>query len=133
MIQAGPQPLVQQVAPEKEAKQAAEVREPASPRITKLMALAIRLEGLLAEGVAKDYADLARLGGVSRSRITQILNLCNLAPVLQQRLLQLPAERGDHRGLTENALRQIGGILHWPEQISRFEELLARVAATSET
>ncbi len=50
------------------------------PRITKLMALAIRLEGLMQEGVAKDYADLARLGGVSRSRITQILNLRNLAP-----------------------------------------------------
>ncbi len=48
------------------------------PRISKLMALAIKFDGLLREGVVRDYADLARLGGVSRARITQIMNLLNL-------------------------------------------------------
>jgi predicted flap endonuclease-1-like 5' DNA nuclease len=32
-------------------------------------------EGLLQEGTVRDYADLARLGGVSRARITQIMSL----------------------------------------------------------
>ena len=37
------------------------------PRVAGLRALAIRFEGLLREGTIRDYADLARLGGVSRS------------------------------------------------------------------
>ena len=45
------------------------------PRITRLLALAGRFEGLLQEGTVRDYADLARLGGVSRARITQIMSL----------------------------------------------------------
>jgi hypothetical protein len=37
------------------------------PRITRLLALAVRFEGLLREGTVRDYAELARLGGVSRA------------------------------------------------------------------
>src|SRR5262249_54426918 len=43
------------------------------PRVARLMALAIRLEGLLRKGAIKDQADLASLGQVSRARISQIL------------------------------------------------------------
>ncbi len=57
------------------------------PRVTKLMALAIKFEELLKDGTVKDYADLARLGGVSRARITQIMNLRLLAPDIQEKLL----------------------------------------------
>ena len=53
------------------------------PRISRLMALAVRLEGLVRAGRVKDYAELARLGGVSRARVTQVLNLRNLAPSIQ--------------------------------------------------
>jgi hypothetical protein len=51
------------------------------------MALAIKFEELLADGTVKDYADLARLGGVSRARITHIMNLGLLAPDIQDKLL----------------------------------------------
>jgi hypothetical protein len=95
------------------------------PRITKLMALAVRLEGLLEGGVAKGYADLGRLGGISRSRMTQILNLRNLAPALQEHLLKLQGENGEIHRMTEKAVRQISGIMDWREQIMRFNELLA--------
>jgi len=123
MIHAGRRPLVQQAAPENVERSAVTAMAGGLPRITKLMALAIRLEGLMQEGVAKDYADLARLGGVSRSRITQILNLRNLAPAIQERLLQL-AENGNAHGLTEGALRQLSGLVDWREQTARFEQLL---------
>ena len=46
------------------------------PRITRLMALAIRCERLIREGEITDYAELARLGHVTRARVTQIMNLC---------------------------------------------------------
>jgi hypothetical protein len=41
------------------------------------------------------------------SRITQILNLRNLAPVLQERILELAAHAGEEQKLTERALRQL--------------------------
>jgi predicted XRE-type DNA-binding protein len=44
------------------------------------MALAIRLEHLLASGQVTDQAEIARAAGITRARITQILNLTNLAP-----------------------------------------------------
>ena len=50
------------------------------PRVARLLALALRCEQLLAAGVIADYAALARLGHVSRARVTQIMNLLLLAP-----------------------------------------------------
>jgi hypothetical protein len=44
------------------------------------MALAIRFEGLLREETIQDYAELARLGRVTRARMTQIMKLLDLAP-----------------------------------------------------
>ena len=60
------------------------------PRISRLMALAIRFDRLIKEGEITDQADLARLGNVSRARVTQIMNLLQLAPEIQEALLFLP-------------------------------------------
>ena len=60
------------------------------PRITRLLALAVRFEGLLQDGTVRDYAELAHLGGVSRARITQIMSLPDLAPVIKERILAPP-------------------------------------------
>ncbi len=51
------------------------------------MALAIHFGRLIRDGVVRNYAELARLGGVSRARITQIINLLNLPPAEQEQLL----------------------------------------------
>ena len=53
------------------------------PRIARLMALAIRFEGLVREERLRDYAELARLGSVTRGRMTQIMQLLHLAPDIQ--------------------------------------------------
>lgn len=60
------------------------------PRLARLMALAIHFEGLLERGEVNDMADIARLGHVTRARVTQIMNLRFLAPEIQQALLDLP-------------------------------------------
>ncbi len=57
------------------------------PRISRYMALAIHFEDLIKQGVVTDYADLARLGHVTRARVTQIMNLRLLAPEIQEDLL----------------------------------------------
>jgi hypothetical protein len=59
------------------------------------MALAIRFDGLVRRGEVADQAELARLGHVTRARVTQIMNLLGLAPDIQEELLFLPpVERG---------------------------------------
>src|SRR5262249_57194878 len=60
------------------------------PRVARLLALAHRLEGLLRAGVARDYAELGRLGRVTRARVSQIMSLLYLAPDIQEAILFLP-------------------------------------------
>src|ERR1019366_7369334 len=67
----------------------AEVAWPVIPRIARLMALAIRFEGMLQEETIQDYAQLARLGRVTRARMTQIMKLLDLAPDIQEQILFL--------------------------------------------
>jgi Resolvase, N terminal domain len=65
------------------------------PRVSRLLALALRLDRLVRAGEIADYATLARLGYVSRARVSQILQLLLLAPDIQETLLLLPCtERG---------------------------------------
>ena len=53
---------------------------PRIPRVTRLMAVAIKFQDMVDRGEVRDYADLARLGYVTRARLTQIMNLLLLAP-----------------------------------------------------
>jgi hypothetical protein len=59
------------------------------PRLARLMALAIRFDGLLQTSQVRDQAELARLGRVTRARVSQILSLIHLAPDIQEELLFL--------------------------------------------
>ncbi|MBD3334312.1 MAG: hypothetical protein GF355_02250 [Candidatus Eisenbacteria bacterium] len=87
------------------------------PRISRLMALAIHFEELIHRGVVKDHADLARLGGVSRARISQVMDLLNLVPSIQESLLFLKRSPEDNDPVTERALRRILVAPHWTKQI----------------
>ena len=87
------------------------------PGIARLMALAIRLEGLLRDKTIRDYAELSRLGGVSRARITQIMKLRLLAPDIQEQILFL----SDARGVTERNLRPLLRGIDWKEQRRMFQ------------
>src|SRR6516164_9540779 len=63
------------------------------PRIARLMALALRFEDLVRTGKIHSYAELARLGHVTRARMTQIMNLRLLAADIQEEILFLPTAR----------------------------------------
>ena len=80
------------------------------------MALAIRFEGLIRDGVVADYAELAHLGHVTRARMSQIMNLLSLAPDIQEAILFLePVERGEDP-ITERDLPLIVAIADWNKQ-----------------
>jgi hypothetical protein len=70
----------------------------------------------MCEGVAGSYTDLARLGHISRPRMSQIMGLTELAPAIQEELLFLPRiVRGRDR-IHENELRRIAKVVDWDEQ-----------------
>jgi hypothetical protein len=82
------------------------------------MALAIKFQEMIDRGEVRDYADLARLGFVTRARITQIMNLTLLAPVIQEALL-MPRELGRHV-MSEHHVRRTVGLIDWREQTAAF-------------
>ena len=100
----------------------AEAAGPAIPRIARLMALAIRFEGMLRDETIQDYAELGRLGQVTRARITQIMKLRHLAPDIQEQILFLPPLKG----LNERNLRPIVSRIDWSEQRRMFQKVCAQ-------
>ncbi len=50
------------------------------PRVARTLALAHRIDGMIRAGELRDLADAARAIGVTRSRVTQIMNLLLLVP-----------------------------------------------------
>jgi hypothetical protein len=112
-------------APRQRVPQASNAPESSGriPRVARLMALAHRFDGLIREGVVAGQADLARLGRVSRPRITQIMNLLFLAPDVQEKLLFLPViERGRDR-LKLFDLLPIAGEWNWDKQRKLWQKL----------
>ena len=85
-------------------------------RVAKLLALAIRFEKLVKRGDIQDYADLARLGYVTRARITQIMNLLNLAPDIQEDILFLPNTMKGRDPILEKDMRPVAAVPHWSRQ-----------------
>jgi hypothetical protein len=101
------------------------------PRVSRLMALAIRLETLIQEGQVPNLAALAGLAHVSRARITQIANLTLLAPDIQEALLFLPPVERGADPITERDLRPIAAEPNWARQREMWGELSKRSARTA--
>jgi hypothetical protein len=89
---------------------------PRIPRITRLMALAIKFQEMVDRGEVRDYADLARLGYVTRARITQIMNLLNLAPGIQEDILVASGSLAGPEAATERHIRSIAKLVLWADQ-----------------
>lgn len=81
-----------------------------------LMALATMFDQLIHDGVVANQAEIAKLGFVSRARVTQIMDLLNLAPEIQEALLYLPRVEKGRDPVTERELRRIVVQLDWDEQ-----------------
>ncbi len=75
-----------------------------------MLALAHYVERLVEEGAVASYADAARQLGVSRARMSQVLNLLNLPPKFQEGLLL-----GDLH-LSERRICEVGAKAEWERQ-----------------
>jgi hypothetical protein len=92
------------------------------PRVARLMALAIRCDERLAAGDLASRKELARLGQVTTARVSQILNLLNLAPDLQEAILNLPRVETGRDPLKLADLQPIASTLDWREQRQKWRE-----------
>ena len=71
---------------------------------------------MLSTGEIQDYSQLASLGHVTRARATQIMNLLNLAPDIQEAILFLPTTETGRDAMKEWQLRPIAATLEWRKQ-----------------
>jgi hypothetical protein len=93
------------------------------PRVSRLMALALRMDGLVRSGQIGSYSELAALGHVSRARISQILNLIHLAPDLQEALLFLPPTLRGRDAIILADVQPIAAACDWRKQRRLWRQL----------
>ena len=74
-------------------------------------------------GKIASKAEIARREGITRARVTQVLDLLRLAPEIQEKILTLtdPLRR---RPVTERMLRPIGAIANQHDQLREFHKFL---------
>ena len=95
------------------------------PRVARLMALAIKYDGLIRQGVVESYSDIARLGHVTVARVCQIMNLLNLAPDIQEEILHLPRTESGLDLIIVMQLQPIASTPDWRKQRRMWKELSA--------
>ncbi len=94
------------------------------PLVSRLMALALKFEGLIRDGVVSDQAELARLGYVTRARVSQIMNMLHLAPDIQETILFLPKVERGRAPIILRDLQLIAMSSDWKKQRKMWTALL---------
>ena len=79
-------------------------------RAARMLALAHYVEGLVETGQVKGYAEAARQLGVTRARMSQVINLLNLSPRVQESFLLGRVH------VSERGLRALVAIPKWDGQ-----------------
>jgi hypothetical protein len=114
----GRRELVPNARPEQPAPQPGRV-----PRVARLAALALHFERLIRTGAVASYADVATLGHVTRARISQIMNLLNLAPDVLEAVLFLPRIERGRDTIHLRDLQPIASTFDWGKQRRQWREL----------
>ncbi len=97
------------------------------PRVARLLALAHRLDEQIRSGELRDLADAARRLGLTRARVTQIMNLLLLAPEIQEAIVELSPIKSGRDPVTERSLRPIVAEPDWERQEAAWSRLIANL------
>ena len=104
------------------------------PRITRLLALAHRCRDLVRDGVIINQSELAHYGQISTTRMSQIMWLDNLAPDIQEAILELPRTVQGRDAILEREVRPIAKTHDWGEQRKMWTSLMSQCCVeTSES
>jgi hypothetical protein len=90
----------------------------AIPRVARLLALAHRWQRLIDQGQVESQADISRVTGLSRARVSQIMELQWLAPAVQESILVPNGPNALRRPWLERALRRIATRAAWADQVA---------------
>ena len=107
------------------ASEAAATEQPVGrvPRIARLVALALRFDQLVCDGDVANFTEIARVGHVTRARVTQIMNLLNLAPDIMDEILHLPLVTHGIDPISEHHLRPIAAEPDWVKQRAKWRNV----------
>jgi hypothetical protein len=94
-----------------------------TPRVVELLRKAIEWQALLKSGQVANQAEIAQREGITRARVTQVICMLRLAPMIQEQIQSLPVIAGRSR-VTERVLRPIATITDYHDQIREFHKLL---------
>jgi hypothetical protein len=109
-------------------------REPGRvPRVARLLALARRIDEKVRKGELTSYAEVALLGHVTRARVSQITNLLNLAPDIQEAILFLPRTVQGRDPIILRDLQPIASIMDWRKQRVLWRQLTKQTLAVKES
>ena len=93
------------------------------PRVARALALAHNIDAKIRAGELRDLANAARAIGVTRARMTQIVNLLLLAPEIQEAILDLPPVTNGRDSVSERNLRGIVAEPNWDRQLELWNEV----------
>ncbi|MCO6458905.1 MAG: hypothetical protein J5I93_26655 [Pirellulaceae bacterium] len=103
------------------------------PRIARLMALAIRCNQLICDGIVADQSELTEFGHITTARMTQIMSLMSLAPDIQEQVLFLRRTQLGRDAIKEIDIRPIAQTLDWRKQRRIWAALKRSVEDTDES
>jgi hypothetical protein len=89
------------------------VRRPA--RVAVMLALAHKIQDAIDRGIVRDRAEVARRLGLTRARVTQLMDLTLLAPDLQEQILFTESVDGVEP-MSERTLRIMARRTGWSHQ-----------------
>jgi hypothetical protein len=95
------------------------------PRVARLLALALRFAEQIRTGALSSYVELADLGKVTPARVSQIMNLINLSPDLQEVILFMPATVHGRDVIHLRLLQPIAAAFDWKRQRRLWKDLTA--------
>jgi len=105
-----PKSLKRRAKPDLEESQGRAYRHP--------LALAYEFQELLEVGAVNNRAEIARRSGLSRARVTQVMNLLNLPDEIQEHVVALPPQ--EQRFYSGRRLRKFLGLGNEQAQVTAF-------------
>ncbi len=86
------------------------------PRVTRLLALAHKIDEKIRSREIRDWAEAAHLVGVTRARMAQVAKLLLLAPTIQEGILNLSNVTRGPDPVSERVLRAAAAHVDWRSQ-----------------
>jgi hypothetical protein len=92
--------------------------------VARHLALAHEIDRRIRVGALDDLAHAARVFGLTRARVTQLVNLTLLAPAIQEAILAMPPVTVGRDTITERSLRPIVAEAEWERQLAGWRTLI---------